>query len=1091
MRKVRIKTIPKAQSGLDVKMKEMTSGRGMIAGLGLNSNTMPWPVMAGQLAEPNIEVNTHIKGVPREEANLEAEKGETAFTDKVGDGIPQLYKIGGKRHYNGGTPLDLPEDSFIYSRDKKMKIGGPILESFGKHKDTKDKFTPADLSKQYDINEYRKVLADPNTDKLQRDTAELMITNYNLKLGKLGLVQESKKGFPDGIPKIAMPFIETMQVDPTQFMMQNPQGQGPQGMTEQPAADNTARYGGMPKKQTGGPTIDDLYNAQQKLIPYIHTAGVADSYDKLEKQIQARKAKGETILGTTGAPSKTEPTGWYDAQGKRIDTPAQGSSGYWNHVTQNWKSNVGVGSDWRNEAWMGTGIDPSTLHGKVKTKAAVATQTAVDKLNPANAHGVLDYAGNLLSMPQKGVNLALTGNYETPGTTYLRNNPNNTGTALMLDIVADPMNLVGVAELKAGAKLVAKVAPIVGEATIKALSYVAAKAPEVAKYVTDLVVKYGPKILENPYIQNMIRTGVVKGVQENSSTPQDKASIQEQWKNINEGISPVAQAPTTIKPKVLTPVIATPQPQAQFTNGKVQAIAPAGVDTTVVPEADTTDAKAQRDYEAWLQSQKKALGGGLLKAQLGVTFKPDGKGNMISIATGKPIGPDPTFKKPVKGSSTKVVEPTMGTYTPSIMDMLNAKQNEGYDILAPETKSTGIERLSLQHQQKNMHNLYGDVQWTPEQLADFKRRQSWVFDKKPDFSPNDATVVGTWTEDVGKHKKGDPMTKGQSDTLWFQKEFDKQLPGYFGGKEQGTGYDAAMGEHTFSAPGLVKKEIKPADKAVEDPTKSPFEHQDLASYQTPGPEWWLQDKVKTAGAFADLMRIKKYNPWQATPGAYLPEGTFYDPTRELAANAEQVNLGVQGASTFSGPQSFAATAGYLQGQGARNVADIMGKYNNLNVTESNRLGDETAAVLNQGAQQRAANATQLFDKQTIVNQQFDNAKNEARQNLRQGFIDALTNRANTYNLNTMFPQYAVSAENAGMIVNPRGSNRATDAETLARNARSQQQDSRAYMDELIGKGYTPEQINRLYDTMYGKGRSGPSSEDAYTEPQGPQKYPQR
>jgi hypothetical protein len=178
-----------------------------------------------------------------------------------------------------------------------------------------------------------------------------------------------------------------------------------------------------------------------------------------------------------------------------------------------------------------------------------------------------------------------------------------------------------------------------------------------------------------------------------------------------------------------------------------------------------------------------------------------------------------------------------------------------------------------------------------------------------------------------------------------------------------------------------------------------------------------------AGAFGDLMRIKKYNPWMATPGLALPEGTFYDPTRELAANAEQVNIGVQGASTYSGPQSFAATAAALQGQGAANAANIMGRYNNLNVTESNRLGEATANILNQGSQQRAANATQLFDKRTIVNQQFDNSKAMARQNLRQGFIDAITNRANTYNLNTLYPQFAVGPGTGGMVYNVPGSNR--------------------------------------------------------------------
>jgi len=1079
MRKVRIKTLPTAQSGLDVKMG--TSGRGMQAGLGLNSNTMPWPVMAGQMAQPDTEVNKTLKPVAREGANLEAEKGETAFTDLVGDGIPQLYKIGGERHYAGGTPLNLPEDSFIYSRDKKMKIGGPILESFGKHKDTKDKFTPADLSNQYQINDFRKALADPDTDKLQRETAEMMIANYNLKLGKLGLVQESKKGFPDGIPAIAMPYLETMQVDPTQFMMQNPQGQGPQGMPDQPAADNVAKYG-MTVAQQGktikSPSLDELYRNQQNILANIDKPGFADLYDRLETQIQAKKAKGEKLSGTTSA---TEPTGWYDAKGVRQDTPAQGSEGYWDRAVDRF------GPDWSNEQFVAEGTDPSKLSGKIPTQAAKVTKEAVSKLNPANAEGALDYAGNLFSMPQKAINLGLTGNYETPGTTYLRTNPENAGKAFALDVIADPLNLVGIAELKQGAKLVAKVAPIVGEAAVKALSYVAAKAPEVAKYVTELVVQYGPKILENPVVQNMMRTAVVKGVQESSSTPHDKASIQEQWKNINEGKQAIGlDTPTTLKKNVPAPA-KTPQPQAQFVQGKVQAIVPPGMvtDTAVAPAKALTP---EQEYEAYMKAnppKKKKLGGDIQKFDGGGSYTTNGP--YITYEDGSVMNSknstwvkhaNPEWGKSTTKPSTKPsakADPMMGTYTPSVMEALRKKEAEGYEIFAPKTKSTGKEREVLQHQQKKVHNVYGEVDWSPEQQADFKERHGWVYEQKPDFNPTDETVVGTWpkgTKRNGKDVSGQPMTKGQQDTYWFQQEAEKNVPGYFNQGVAGTEFDALMGEHTFSVPGWKKKEAKPGEPTPVVTKQGERIKQAVLGpdYKTPGPEWWLQDKIRTAGAFGDLMGIKKYNPWQATPGVAYGERTFFDPTRELAANAEQVNLGVQGASTYSGPQSFAATAAFLQGQGAKNAANTMASYNNLNVNASNALSDMNTDIFNRASQQRAANATQLFDKQTIVNQQFDNSKNLARQNLRQGFMDAITNRANTYNLNTLYPQFAVAPGSGGMAYNVPGSNRDLNSKY------QDQQDAIEGMKAIHNiQGLSDTEKAALYDSMYGKGNKAASN----------------
>ena len=50
-----------------------------------------------------------------------------------------------------------------------------------------------------------------------------------------------------------------------------------------------------------------------------------------------------------------------------------------------------------------------------------------------------------------------------------------------------------------------------------------------------------------------------------------------------------------------------------------------------------------------------------------------------------------------------------------------------------------------------------------------------------------------------------------------------------------------------------------------------------------GPEWWLQDVIKTAGAAGDMARVKKRLPWAPKLNPVLMDPTFYDPTRELAA----------------------------------------------------------------------------------------------------------------------------------------------------------------------------------------------------------------
>lgn len=230
--------------GLPDKLPTASQGMNVANG---NQNPVIPPTFRGMPSvdsAPEIKVNRSLKPVKREDANLEAEKGETVVTHLSGEGITEFYNIGGKRHYDGGTPLNLPDNSFIFSRDRTMKIKDKeILKDFGKNvgKKGKKSFTPAELSKPYNINKYRQVLADPNSDRIMRESAELMIENYNLKLGKLALVQESQKGFPAGIPQVAMPYLQSIGIPPEELV--------PPQEPQQPQLP-MARYGGVPMYQT-------------------------------------------------------------------------------------------------------------------------------------------------------------------------------------------------------------------------------------------------------------------------------------------------------------------------------------------------------------------------------------------------------------------------------------------------------------------------------------------------------------------------------------------------------------------------------------------------------------------------------------------------------------------------------------------------------------------------------------------------------------------------------------------------------------------------------------------------------------------------
>lgn len=201
------------------------------------AHPFPGRFMGGN--SPEIKINQTLQPTSREHATLEAEKGETVITNLQGEGIPEFYKIAGKRHSQGGTPLNLPANSFIFSRDNKLKIkDSNMLSLFGKTSKglAKKGITPAKLSMDYNLNKFREILTNPFTDKLQKETAEKMIQNYNIKLGQLALVQESMKGFPGDIPAIAQGYIEHVGINPEEFFNM-------ESMPMDETMEQTARFG--------------------------------------------------------------------------------------------------------------------------------------------------------------------------------------------------------------------------------------------------------------------------------------------------------------------------------------------------------------------------------------------------------------------------------------------------------------------------------------------------------------------------------------------------------------------------------------------------------------------------------------------------------------------------------------------------------------------------------------------------------------------------------------------------------------------------------------------------------------------------------
>jgi len=769
MPKVRILQLPKAKSGTNIQI-----GKGMDS----NYKAMPYPYTLNQFGKEDTSINNTLKPVDVSNANIEAEKGESVMIPGKG-GIPETYKVGGDRHSQGGTPLNLPEESFVFSDTNKMKIKDPeILKQFNMSSSKKG-YTPAEIAKKYDISKWHGILANPDAEKLNKETAERMIANSNLKLGKLALVQESMKSFPTGIPKVAFPYMESMGIDPSQFLPKPQQEQQEQ----------------MPVQRDGGSIMNKLQ---------VMKMGGNPSY-KVKILSLPKAQNGKEVKKWTLPKDSLVAKDEQEALILYKDKANNGKVIYISQPDGSYKKVIGAKSKSKIDATYKQGVLDKTLEG----------------INPDLAKG-LDYTMQLL----------------------------NSNPKLKHDIV-----------------LKAKEAVIRDKELAKK-----DKAYNISQSEYDDILKSSDDDFLNKF-KELQTHAYYASSKLNKSFPTDKAS--EEW-----------------------------------------------------------DRGTSKKYEDLIKDKYTPLDA--KNSGIGQAF-------YIGLEEMKKLNPDE-----YKDTLDKIELNQLGT-----ADEIGVKDNPRISKVDGRVGNTTIRQIV-----KPAENLDLDLS----------------------------------LEDV--------------------------------------------------SPDNIPDEIKHLNPVRQDGVAP----------------WWLQDTIKTAGAAGDFFRVKKYNPWQATPDTKFIDPTFYDPTRELAANAEQSNIGTNAIAAFSNPQAFNARYKQIQGNAANNAANILAKYNNMNVGMANNAEQANTNIYNQASQNKANLSTQLFDKYTIANQQFDNAKNMARQNLRQSYIDAVTNRAKSQALNSLYPNYQHDPSSGGFL------NYIDNGDKLRPENSTSELDSKLAMIEKIKTAYpdwTPEEISKF------------------------------
>lgn len=387
-------------------------------------------------------------------------------------------------------------------------------------------------------------------------------------------------------------------------------------------------------------------------------------------------------------------------------------------------------------------------------------------------------------------------------------------------------------------------------------------------------------------------------------------------------------------------------------------------------------------------ARRKAAG-----ASTGTTKTTTGK-QAATVASVMPYGTDPAVIKLLQENKVKGASDLYGK---PIGKQSKSDKGYGEDITLDEWKANNPTFV------KDFESKYGT--FDPTNKDHMKKYEDWHYDDtyKKIYNKNIANGVSEEQAKANAKKVADNLSfvKGSGDV----READ-QLWG---------NYHRSRKELAFEDVPATPAEVKTVTENAKPGSTAAINHLDKAVRSAPKAKWWLQDMIGLAGAVGDYARIKKYAPWQAVPDVIVPDVHYYDPNRELAQSSEQANAMIQNLAQFSGPQALSSRASQIQGTAAANAANILGRYNNLNVGVANQYENQRAGILNQAAQNRAGLATQLFDKNTIANQQFDNARNQARQNIRNQVVNAITNKAYTQNLNTLYPQYNVNPWTGGDI----------------------------------------------------------------------------
>ena len=907
------------------------------------------------MSRPDLNLSKYITSVPRDEANVEAEGGETVFGDLNGDGIPEHKIIKGPRHHSGGVPLSLPEDTFIFSDTRSMKIKNPdLLERFNKPTKSKKGYTPAALAKQYDIDKYRKILADPTSDDLSRTTAELMIKNYNIKLAELALVQESMKGMPQGMPHAAQPALGTLKINESDILDENLKGlneqltgkleqqeqaqeQGQQMSPEAASAEQINQgpvaqpseqrmmFGG--RAEMNSPEGDEM---QQLIALFIELTG---SSEEEVMQVLA-SAESEEELNSIII-EMTQVVQQALAQSQQPQQPQQPQPQAMSPMAMYGMNMGGYDMPFYDapEAEYGMSIDEE--EDLIKAQGGITIQhddpDLERKVFDARQSGqtviVIDADGRRrpVTMESKtpeydeatmGTEFGTTASAHAAATQY----------HLYKESLKDPVVL---------AKLRKETRDALGNEEFfkKKSGATNSRYSDKDALISQLDGMSDEEFMENSLLMQK-RNQMLSARDIDSRLFSNSGRYFQKYSDVEAAI----QNGDIKNPETGEPI----RDQAEFNQVK----------------SYLANEYGGKDNNGNL-IRPNQLSLGEVSSGLGVGFNAD---ENLALEQASYIGYDNMIKN-------------AGSYDPDVQFALR-------NYVSPDASQTGTEdEYKGKISAIDARNLDADGDGTISRSEYLSNIQTFG-----NTSAGQKTGLMSQT-----------LTYGD-----YEPEIEEEK------NEQVCKCTKSDGTIVDLVPDPITGECPPCEENV-----------NVLKEDEPAP-WWLQDTIKTTGAFGDLMGIKKYMPWAPRVDLEEPDVVYADPTRELAAQAEQANIQTQAIGQFVGAQAQSARASSVQGTAAKQAADTLNKYNTANIASANQNAKDRAAIRNQEQLANQQISQNLYDQTTVANQQFDNSRLAMRNNLRNLYTNAITNRQQTQALNSLNPQYSINPADGGSLMFKQG-----------------------------------------------------------------------